>query len=141
MTESQKTLLRSLLERALTQAPEDTQTLAGLFYTRLFTVAPSVRPLFSNKLSLQEAKFTQMLESLLSSLDRLDNLVPVLWQSGRDHKLYGAEDAHYAVVGEVLLWALEQKLGSECLTEEVQVAWKEFYGLVALIMQEAAKTA
>ena len=141
MTESQKALLRSLLERALAQNSEDTQTLAALFYQRLFTVAPEIRPLFSNKLSLQEAKFTQMLESLLSSLDRLDNLVPVLWQSGRNHKLYGAEDAYYAIVGEALLYALEAKLGAEHLTDEVRVAWKAFYSLVALIMQEAAKEA
>ncbi|WP_309720672.1 globin domain-containing protein [Armatimonas sp.] len=141
MTESQKALLRSLLERALIQNPKDTQTLAALFYQRLFTVAPGVRPLFSNKLSLQEAKFTQMLESLLSNLDRLDNLVPVLWQSGRNHKLYGAEEAHYAVVGEALLYALEAKLGAEHITDEVRAAWKAFYDLVALIMQEAAKEA
>ncbi|WP_395094968.1 globin domain-containing protein [Armatimonas sp.] len=141
MTEQQKASLRILLESALTKTSDDKQTLAALFYQRLFIVAPGVRPLFSNKLSLQEAKFTQMLESLLTSLDRLDHLVPVLWESGRSHKHYGAEDAHYPVVGEALLWALEQKLGSECLTDEVQLAWQELYSLISLIMQEAAKTA
>ena len=141
MTGQQKASLCTLLQSALTNTSDDKQTLASLFYTRLFTLAPGVRPLFSNRLSLQEAKFTQMLESLLTGLDRLDNLVPVLWESGRHHKLYGAEDAHYTVVGEALLWALEQKLGSECLTEEVQAAWKEFYSLISLIMQEATKAA
>ena len=141
MTKQQKTSLRTLLESALTETSDNQPTLAALFHQRLFIVAPEVRPLFSNKLSLQEQKFTRMLESLLTSLDRLDNLVPVLWESGRHHKLYGAQDAHYPVVGAALLWALEQKLGQERLTEEVKVAWREFYNLISLIMQEAAKNA
>ncbi|WP_394793888.1 globin domain-containing protein [Armatimonas sp.] len=139
MTETQKQLVRSLLEEALGTDDATRTELAKSFYSELFSVAPGVRPLFLTKLSLQEEKFTQMLQMLHDSLGRLDNLVPVLWQSGRNHKLYGAEDVHYPVVGEALLHALEAKLGTERLTPEVRAAWKEFYNLVALIMQEAAK--
>ncbi|MBB6050014.1 globin domain-containing protein [Armatimonas rosea] len=140
MTETQKQLLRTVLEAALAEPPAGEETLASLFYDRLFTVAPGVRPLFHNRLSIQEEKFTQMLVMLHNSLDRLDHLVPTVWQSGRNHKLYGAESAHYEVVGEVLLWALGEKLGPESLTEEVRAAWNEFYNLLSLIMQEAAES-
>ncbi|WP_395141367.1 globin domain-containing protein [Armatimonas sp.] len=140
MTETQKQLLRELLTTALERSKDDEATLARLFYNRLFTVAPEARSLFHNKLRVQEAKLTRMLETIRDSLERLDNLVPTLWQSGRNHKLYGAESAHYEIVGEALLWALEQKLGMESVTDEVRVAWQELYSLVSLIMQEAAQS-
>jgi hemoglobin-like flavoprotein len=140
MTETQKQLLRDVLDAALAEPAAGEKTLAALFYDRLFTLAPGVRPLFHNRLSIQEEKFTLMLVMLRDSLGRLDNLVSVVWQSGRNHKLYGAESAHYEVVGEVLLWALGEKLGPESLTEEVRAAWQEFYSLLSLIMQEAAES-
>lgn len=137
MTERHKELVRTLLDTALQE--DQGTTLAHRFYERLFLVAPSVRELFHNPLYQQEQKFTQMLLSLRDSLDRLDNLVPVLWQTGRNHRLYGAEEAHYTVVGEVLLLALEEQLGPEQLTPETRAAWEELYRLVALIMQQAAR--
>ncbi|MGC4042270.1 MAG: globin domain-containing protein [Armatimonas sp.] len=139
MTELQKELLRALLNDALAAPQNGEASLAALFYKQLFTVAPGVRELFHNSIRAQEVKFTQMLEHLRDGLDRPDNLVPLLWQTGRNHRHYGAEPAHYGVVGEVLLWALEQKLGAERLTPEVRVAWNELYGFVSLTMQEAAK--
>lgn len=141
MTETQKRLVRALLEDALGTDEATRTELAGSFYRQLFAIAPRVRPLFHNQLSRQEEKFTQMLMMLHDSLERLDNLVPVLWQSGRNHRLYGAEDAHYPVVGEALLYALEAKLGAERLTPEVRSAWQEFYNLISLIMKEASKEA
>ena len=139
MTEKQKQLLQALLTDAIGSAPSEQTALAHLFYERLFTVAPTVRSLFHNQRSLQEEKLTNMLLLLLESLDRLDKLVPVLWQSGRKHRLYGAEAAHYPVVGEVLLWALEQKLGPERLTPDVRAAWNEFYEWISLIMIQASQ--
>ncbi|WP_309720663.1 globin domain-containing protein [Armatimonas sp.] len=141
MTESQKRQVRELLEGALAREAAEEQTLAALFYSQLFKVAPKTRALFHNRLCVQEVKFTQMLEALREGLDRLDNLVPILWQSGRNHKLYGAQSAHYVVVGDVLLWALEQRQAPVPLTEETREAWQAFYSLVCLIMQEASQAA
>lgn len=139
MTELQKDLLRALLNDALAEPGEGEMSLAALFYKRLFTVAPGVRELFHNPIRTQEVKFAVMLEHLRDGLDRLDNLVPLLWHTGRNHRQYGAEPAHYVVVGEALLWALEQKLGAERLTPDVKAAWNELYAFISLTMQEAAK--
>src|SRR5688572_19501048 len=100
MTELQKDLLRALLNDALAESQNGEPGLASLFYKRLFTVAPGVRELFHNPIRAQEVKFTVMLEHLRDGLDRLDNLVSVLWHTGRNHRHYGAEPAHYVVVGE-----------------------------------------
>ena len=141
MTELQKVRVRELLEGALTPDAAGEQPLSVLFYSRLFEVAPKTRALFHNGLCAQELKFTQMLEALCEGLDRLDNLVPILWKSGRNHKLYGAESVHYVVVGEVLFWALEQKQAPVPRTEETREAWQAFYSLISLIMQEASQAA
>lgn len=139
MTEQQKQLVREALQAALGTDPKQHTALAHRFYERLFTVAPQVRPLFHSPLAEQEAKFTQMLVILLESLDRLDNLVPALWQSGRNHRLYGAEPGHYVVVGEVLTQTLVEAVGEEKVTPELREAWRTFYQMIALIMQEAAR--
>ena len=140
MTETQKQLLRGALDAALAPPVAGEATLATLFYDRLFEVAPSVRELFRSPRATQEEKFTQMLAALRDALDRLDLVVPLVWKSGRAHKTYGAEAAHYAVVGEVLLWALERRLEPERVTDELRGAWRELYELVSQAMQAAAQT-
>jgi nitric oxide dioxygenase len=45
--------------------------------------------------------------------------------------------ADYAVVGEALLWTLEQGLGEE-FTPEVRSAWANVYDLLAATMQAGA---
>jgi hemoglobin-like flavoprotein len=137
MTETNKQLVRELLDRVL-KKEEDYPELAALFYQRLFEVAPSVRPLFHNSITVQGHKFQDMLGLLRASLVRLDDMVPLLWKSGRAHQGYGAQPEHYPVVGAVLLWALERRLEPEALSSETRDAWTEFYAWVALVMQEAA---
>jgi hemoglobin-like flavoprotein len=138
MNEQQRLLVIHLLDRALAAPPLGEPDLVTLFYNRLFEVAPSVRELFHNRMTAQHEKFREMLLVIRASLLRLDQLVPALWQAGKNHRLYGAEPAHYAVVGEALLWAIEQRLGPETITEEDRISWRNFYDLLALIMLQAA---
>jgi nitric oxide dioxygenase len=52
---------------------------------------------------------------------------------------YGAEEAHYAVVGDTLLWTLEQGLG-EAFTPAVRQAWAEAYAALSGAMIAAARS-
>ena len=56
------------------------------------------------------------------------------------HTDYGVHDEHYAIVGEALLWTLEQGLG-EHYTPEVADAWAAVYTLLATVMKQAAAEA
>ena len=61
-------------------------TAADLFYSRLFEIAPEVRPMFPDDLSEQKKKLMAMLGTVVQGLSRLEMLLPaVKMQIGRAH--------------------------------------------------------
>ena len=56
---------------------------------------------------------------------------------GARHVTYGATAAHYDVVGQVLLWTLEQALRAE-FTADIRAAWTKVYDVLAATMQAGA---
>lgn len=110
---------------------------ASLFYDRLFTLEPSLRRLFPDDLQQQKRSLMATLQFAVESLDRLDQLVPIVEQLGGRHARYGVQPAHYPVVGSALLWTLEQGLGP-AFTPAVRHAWTNVYELLATTMQAAA---
>lgn len=115
-------------------------TAATLFYDRLFSAAPGVRPLFPSDMTEQKAKLMDMLGTVVDGLDDLDSLVPAVQALGERHAGYGAEPAHYDVVGDCLLWTLGQGLGDD-FTPAVKAAWATAYGVLASVMISAQTTA
>ena len=73
----------------------------------------------------------------VKGLGRLEQLVPVLEELGRRHVDYGVRDEHYDLVGEALLWALEQGLGPEW-SPAVREAWIAAYSALAGVMKQGA---
>ncbi len=112
-------------------------TAAGLFYQRLFSLDPSVRPMFKGDMQEQGKKLMKMLGLIVNSLTRLDELIPVAQEMAVKHVGYGVEAKHYDTVGAALLWTLEQGLGSK-FTEDVKTAWATAYGTLAQVMKDAA---
>ncbi|WP_437279579.1 globin family protein [Sorangium sp. So ce375] len=110
---------------------------AALFYERLFTLDPSVRPLFKNDIGEQKKKLMQTLSVAVDGLNNLGKLVPVLQGLGVRHQGYMVVDRHYDLVGEALLWTLREGLG-DAFSADVESAWKEVYGVVADVMKKAA---
>lgn len=133
MNEHQVALVQTTWEQVVPIA----DTAAGLFYNRLFALAPQVRPLFADDLTEQRQKLVQMITTVVRSLDRLERVVPAVQALGRRHVAYGARPEHYDVVGAALLWTLEQGLG-EAWTGEAEAAWAEAYGVLAGTMIAAA---
>lgn len=112
-------------------------TLAELFYLKLFELDPSLRSLFSGDLEQQGAKFAQMITAAVRGLDRLDVLLPVIRELGTRHVARGVENEHYGTVGIALLWTLERALRAD-FTPEVKSAWIKTYGVLSQTMREAA---
>lgn len=115
-------------------------TAADLFYGRLFEIAPQVRGLFPDDMTEQKQKLMAMLGIAVANLNHPETVVPALQDLGRTHIAYGTQAAHYAPVGEALLWTLEQALGPD-FTPEVREAWVATYTLVADVMKQAAAEA
>jgi len=110
---------------------------AQLFYARLFTLDPSLAPMFKGDMREQGRKLIGMITVAVNGLSRIETLVPVIEALGRRHAGYGVREHHYATVAEALLWTLEQGMGEE-FTAEVRQAWTEAYGLLATTMQSGA---
>ena len=83
---------------------------AELFYGRLFEIAPQVRAMFPDDMSEQRKKLMATLAIVVQGLNNLDRILPAASALAKRHVSYGAEAAHYPVVGEALLWTLEQGL-------------------------------
>jgi hemoglobin-like flavoprotein len=110
---------------------------AGLFYSRLFALDPSVRALFKGDLTQQGSKLMSMISVAVGALARLESVLPAIEDLGRRHAGYGVEERHYTVVGAALVWTLEQELG-RAFTAEVDQAWRAVYRVLATTMQQAA---
>src|SRR5262245_58417517 len=112
---------------------------AQLFYERLFLVDPSLRRLFRDDLTDQRDKLMTMIGAAVNSLNNLELVVPAVQRLGERHVGYGVRSVDYATVGGALLWTLEQGLG-KAFTPQVKDAWAAAYGILAVTMQEAART-
>ncbi len=124
-------------------------TVADLFYKKLFELQPEYRSLFPADITRQKSKLLQMLGFVVKSLDFPDaawretadaeeDLFLVVLALGRRHTdLYGVPDESYATVGEALIWTLDYGLG-EAFTPEVRAAWVHVYSLLAMAMKMGA---
>ena len=131
---------KQLVQESWMQVEPIADTAATLFYNRLFELDPALRPMFAaTDLREQKRKLMHTLTVAVNGLHRLEQLTPALEALGRKHVGYGVRDEHYETVGQALLWTLEQGLGA-AFTPEVRDAWVETYGLIAGVMQRAART-
>lgn len=109
----------------------------GIFYGRLFEIAPEVRPMFKGDMEEQGSKLIQTIAFVVNGLDDLGSVLPAAQDLARRHVDYGTKPEHYPVVGAALLWTLEQGLGDD-FTDEVKAAWTTAYGALSGAMIEAA---
>jgi hemoglobin-like flavoprotein len=110
---------------------------AALFYDRLFSLDPSLRPLFKGDMTEQGRKLMAMIGAAVANLDKLEMIAPAVEDLGRRHVAYGVQPAHYDTVASALLWTLAQGLG-EAFTPPVEAAWTEVYTILATTMKKAA---
>jgi hemoglobin-like flavoprotein len=114
-------------------------TAADLFYDRLFVIAPDLRPLFPDDLREQKKKLMTMLATVVANLHKIEEVLPVIQELGRRHVNYGVTAGHYELVGEALLWTLQQGLGDDFIGP-VKSAWQEAYAVLSGAMTSAAAT-
>jgi hemoglobin-like flavoprotein len=133
MTDNQVKLVQDSWDKVVPIA----DTAAGLFYSRLFDLDPSLKAMFPEDLSEQGKKLTTMITVAVKGLSNLEKIVGAVQDLGRRHVGYGVRDEHYDTVGDALIWTLNKGLG-DAFTEEVKAAWIETYTLLASTMKDAA---
>ena len=110
---------------------------AELFYGRLFEIAPHVRAMFPDDMSEQRIKLIATLATVVNGLNNLDAILPAASALAKRHVGYGAQAAHYPVVGEALLWTLQKGLG-DAWTPPVAAAWTAAYTTLSQFMVSEA---
>jgi NAD(P)H-flavin reductase/hemoglobin-like flavoprotein len=108
------------------------------FYSHLFLSHPEVRSMFPIQMSGQRDKLVTALGAVVSNVDEIDNVVPLLEQLGRDHRRFSVVTEHYSAVGASLLATLKKFLG-HAWTPDLADTWAQAYGLVAKVMVAAAE--
>jgi len=103
------------------------------FYARLFELAPTLRPLFPDDLSIQRDKIKHMLGMLVASLDRPAALRPTLSTLGDRHRSYGVVKTDFIVVGRALMDTLDVHLGDQFGPAD-RSAWAALYARITAIM-------
>jgi len=110
---------------------------ATLFYGKLFELDPELKPMFKGDMAEQGRKLMLMLNTVVTKLNKLDEIVPAVQSLGKRHVAYGVKDAHYDTVGAALLWTLGAGLG-DAFTDDVKGAWTAAYTTLATAMKDAA---
>ena len=112
---------------------------ADLFYRRLFSLEPALRPMFANgDMKKQGQMLMSMIGAAVAGLSNLEQLSPVVRGLGARHVGYGVQPRHYLLVGAALLWTLEQGLG-DSLTPETREAWAAAYAMLSGAMIDVAR--
>jgi len=114
-----------------------TDRIAAAFYERLFELAPEVRGLFRHDMAEQGRKLFLTLATVVDALDALDRVLPAAEALAVRHVGYGAQDRHYAAVGQALLDALAITLGPR-FDDDTRAAWASAYALLSDHMRAAA---
>jgi nitric oxide dioxygenase len=104
----------------------DLERFAEVFYMQLFEQRPEIQYMFRGDRKEQERKLARMLDTIVTALDRADDIEPALSSLGRRHVGYGVRAKDYGAFGEVLMWTVEKFLDT-AFTPEVQGAWRAFF--------------
>jgi NAD(P)H-flavin reductase/hemoglobin-like flavoprotein len=108
------------------------------FYSTLFVTHPQTRDMFPLSMESQRDKLVTALGQVVSHVDRLASVIPVLEQLGRDHRRFSVTREHYPAVGQALVATLEHFLGAEW-SDELAADWAAAYEVVAAVMVGAAE--
>jgi hemoglobin-like flavoprotein len=133
MTPEQKWMVRRSFPAIATLS----RAISMLFYGRLFQVDPSLRPMFKQDIEVQGRKLMDMLSALMSHIDSIEDMIPLLKALGQRHVGYGVRPEHYPLVANSLIWAIAMALDEE-FDPELRNAWKTLIELVAGVMKEGA---
>lgn len=107
------------------------------FYSHLFLSHPETRAMFPVSMAHQRDRFFHALGEVVSHVDDLEGLVPILKQLGHDHRKFGTLPAHYPAVLPSLLATLEHF--DDEWDEHRARTWTEAYELVASLMIQGAE--
>lgn len=129
---------RMLVQDSFEKMMANSDTAADLFYPHLFEVAPQLQPLFAEaNMGEQGRKLMNMIAAVVGSLNDMHRVLPEIKEMGERHVNYGVKPEHYPILGETLLWTIEQVLGDE-FTPAAKEAWANVYKTIVDVATQDA---
>jgi hemoglobin-like flavoprotein len=89
-----------IIKLTFAQVMRDRDRVGRMFYDRLFSIAPEVKPLFRGDIAEQSRKLMDTLALAVGMLRDMPTLVITLEGLARRHVGYGVKDEHYDKVGD-----------------------------------------
>ena len=119
-----------LLEQSFAKLAPRGDEFVESFYDRLFDMYPEAKPMFAKTdMEKQRKKLLESLVMVVNNLRKPDVLGPALANLGERHKALGAQEEHYAMVGEALIGTFEEYFEDDW-TPELKSAWEDAYDAV-----------
>ena len=112
----------------------------SVFYTKLFEAAPALRASFPKDMSGQNGHMNAALKLVAKNITNLENLAEPLRQMGARHIGYGAEEAQFPVVRDVMVESLANVAGY-AWTPQLSEDWGAALDAVAGYMIEGMRDA
>eukprot|EP01125_Pyxidicula_operculata_P012619 TRINITY_DN414_c0_g1_i1.p1 TRINITY_DN414_c0_g1~~TRINITY_DN414_c0_g1_i1.p1 ORF type:complete len:607 (-),score=123.11 TRINITY_DN414_c0_g1_i1:242-2062(-) len=144
LTDRQKELIRNSwqalqLVQDFRSETDGLKRFSKVFYPLFFKANPAGQRLFDTvNLENQARSLTNMLTWIVSNLDNLPSLVPVLAQMGGRHEIYGVKPEEYKSFAKSIGESFKKILGNE-ISEEAIKAWYLCITQIAELMTTAAK--
>lgn len=113
-------------------------TTTKLFYDRLFEIAPDVRPLFKDDLTVQRNNLMEFMAVAMATLRDPAGLSLLLRKLGRMHRGFGVEERHFDDLRGALFWTLKASLGA-AFTPALERAWASLYDIMSREMIAAIR--
>lgn len=110
------------LQASLAVMLEDQDEFARIFYDKVFEIDPGIKSLFQKNMTDQGRLLTHMLGGIVYSFSRPEHLTTGLKKLGESHISYGVQVAHYPIVKEAMLYAIEQSIGARKTIKAIE-AW------------------
>ncbi|MCS6820770.1 MAG: globin domain-containing protein [Microscillaceae bacterium] len=110
----------------------------AVFYNKLFTLYPEIKPLFKNDIVSQDRKLIHAVAVMITKLDKLDDLRKELHSLASRHIYYGVKPEHFRAFKVAFMAMLEEALQKQW-SANLKQAWEELFDLIAQAMIEDMK--
>ncbi len=127
------------IRQSFTLIEPNAEQLVNRFYNRLFSDNPGLRPMFPKDMAEQKKMLLGAIALVVSNIDNFDRIEGALETMGARHVSYGAQEAHYPVVRDTLLAAM-QDIAGEAWNQTFHDAWEAGLNVVAEVMIRGART-
>lgn len=95
----------------------------AMFANRLLEIYPEVYRLFAMEIEPRERSLVLTLRLIFGNSRHFGELLPVVQELARSHRIYRLIEPHYLALAETLLWTLRRSLGPG-FTIEAERAWQ-----------------